>query len=93
MWRSYDLNNKHYVIVNGILLEYGKQAQVVHMPNFLGTVLTQPDVVAEQNTNSLCGSVGKDFVYHACGHEFESRLKWKFSNFPHHLWRLLSDYW
>jgi len=20
---------------------------------------------------SLCGSVGKDFVYHACGHEFE----------------------
>jgi len=21
------------------------------------------------------GSVGKDFVYHACGHEFESRLK------------------
>jgi len=24
---------------------------------------------------SLCGLVGKDFVYHACGHEFESRLK------------------
>jgi len=24
---------------------------------------------------SLFGSVGKDFVYHACGHEFESRLK------------------
>jgi len=26
---------------------------------------------------SLCGSVGvgKDFVYHACGHEFESRLR------------------
>jgi len=23
------------------------------------------------------GSVGKDFVYHAYGHEFESRLKWK----------------
>jgi len=39
---------------------------------------------------SLCGSVGKDFIYHACGHE--SRLKWKFSNFPHHLWLLLSDY-
>jgi len=38
------------------------------------------------------GSVGKDFVYHACGHEFESRLKWKFSNFPHHQWLLLSDY-
>jgi len=27
---------------------------------------------------SLCGSVGKDFIYHACGHEF-------FSNFSHHL--------
>jgi len=24
---------------------------------------------------SSCGPVGKDFVYHACGHEFESRLK------------------
>jgi len=24
---------------------------------------------------SLCGSVGKEFVYHASGHEFESRLK------------------
>jgi len=24
---------------------------------------------------SLCGSVGKDFVYHACGHEFETRLE------------------
>jgi len=24
---------------------------------------------------SLCGSVGKDFVYHACGHEIESYLK------------------
>jgi len=23
---------------------------------------------------SLCGSVGKDFVYHACGQGFESRL-------------------
>jgi len=23
---------------------------------------------------SLCGSVGKDFVYHAFGHEFKSRL-------------------
>jgi len=34
---------------------------------------------------SLNGSVGKDLVYHACGHEFESRLKRKFSNFPHHL--------
>jgi len=29
-------------------------------------------------------------VYHACGHEFESRQKWKCSNFPHHLWLLLS---
>jgi len=34
---------------------------------------------------SLCGSIGKGFVYHACGREFESRLKWNFSNFPHHL--------
>jgi len=25
--------------------------------------------------DSLCGSVIKDFVYHVCGHEFESRLK------------------
>jgi len=25
----------------------------------------------------LCGSVGKNFVYHACGHKFESRRKWK----------------
>jgi len=41
---------------------------------------------------SLCGSVGKDFVCHACGHEFESRPKWKFSNFPHHLWLVFSDY-
>jgi len=41
---------------------------------------------------SLCGLVGKDFVYHACGHEFESRLKRKFSNFPHHLGLLLTDY-
>jgi len=24
---------------------------------------------------SFCGSVGKDCVYHACGDEFESRLK------------------
>jgi len=24
---------------------------------------------------SLCDTVGKDFVYHACGHEFESRLQ------------------
>jgi len=39
-----------------------------------------------------CCIIGKDFVYHVCGHEFESRLKWKFSNFPHHLWLLLSDY-
>jgi len=23
---------------------------------------------------SLCGSVGNDFVYHKCGHEFDSRL-------------------
>jgi len=35
---------------------------------------------------SLCGSVGKDLVYHACGHEFE------FSVFPRHLWLLLSEY-
>jgi len=34
---------------------------------------------------SLCGSVGKDFVYHACGDEFKSRQKGKFSNFPHNL--------
>jgi len=27
------------------------------------------------NEASLCGTVGKDFVYHASGHEFESRLK------------------
>jgi len=40
---------------------------------------------------SLCGSVGNDFVYHACGYELDSRPKWKFSNF-HHLWLLLSDY-
>jgi len=40
----------------------------------------------------LCGSVGKDLVYNACGHAFESRMKWKFSNFPHHIWLLLSDY-
>jgi len=39
--------------------------------------------------DSLCGSVDKDFIYHACGHEFESRLKWTFSNFPHHLWFLV----
>jgi len=31
---------------------------------------------------SLCGSVGLDFIYHACGHEFESRLN---ENFPHQL--------
>jgi len=24
---------------------------------------------------SICGSVGKGFVYYACGHEFESQLK------------------
>jgi len=36
----------------------------------------------------LCSSVGKDFVHQSCGHEFESRLKWKFSNFRHHLWLL-----
>jgi len=40
----------------------------------------------------LCGSVGEDLVYHACGHEFESQLKWNFFIFPHHLWLLLSDY-
>jgi len=32
------------------------------------------------------------FVYNACVREFESRLKWTFSNFPHHLWPMLSDY-
>jgi len=26
-------------------------------------------------TASLCGSVDKDLVYHACGYEFKSRLK------------------
>jgi len=41
---------------------------------------------------SPCCSVGEDFVYHTCGHELKSRLKWKFSNFPHHLWLLLCDY-
>jgi len=40
----------------------------------------------------LCGSVGKDFLYHACGHEFESRLNWEFYDFLHHLCLLLSDY-
>jgi len=34
---------------------------------------------------SLRGSVRKDFV---CGHEFESRLKWTFSNFPYDLMTL-----
>jgi len=34
---------------------------------------------------SLCGSVDKDCVCHACGHEFDSRLEGKFSNVPHHL--------
>jgi len=43
------------------------------------------------HTASLSGSIGKDFAYHASGHEFESRLKWNLSNFPHHLWLLLSD--
>jgi len=42
---------------------------------------------------SLYGAVGKDFVYHACGHEFESRLKGKFSNFPYYLWLLLSAHY
>jgi len=41
---------------------------------------------------SLWGSVGKDFVYHACGHGFESQLKCKFSNFPHHLWQIVTSY-
>jgi len=48
------------------------------------------------SSSSTClksvGSVGKDLVYHACGHELKSRLKWKFSNFQHYLWLLLSDY-
>jgi len=26
------------------------------------------------------------------GHGFKSRMEWKFSNFPHRLWLLLSDY-
>jgi len=34
---------------------------------------------------TLCGSVGKEFVYHACGHEFESRLKVKVFFSSHHL--------
>jgi len=42
--------------------------------------------------NRACSSVGKKFVHQACGHEFKSRLNWKFSNYPHHLWLLLSDY-
>jgi len=43
---------------------------------------------------NLCGSVSKDFVYHASGHEFEFRLKWKFAGFPHHPhpWLLFSDF-
>jgi len=44
------------------------------------------------NKKSLCGSVGKDFINYVCSHKFESRLKRKFSNFPHHLYLLLSDY-
>jgi len=32
--------------------------------------------------NSFCGSVGKDFVYYACGHEFKSRL----NGCPGRLW-------
>jgi len=32
-------------------------------------------LLSEYLIASLCGSVGKDFFYHACGHEFESRLK------------------
>jgi len=41
----------------------------------------------------LLSQPGKDYVYNACNHEFESRLKCKFSNFPHHLLLfLLSHY-
>jgi len=50
------------------------------------------DFMRPLGDSCLCGSVAKDFGYHACGREFESRLKWKFSNSPHHLWLLLSDY-
>jgi len=32
-------------------------------------------VSATSNRHILCRSVGKDFVYHACGYEFESRLE------------------
>jgi len=35
------------------------------------------------NLDTICGSVGNDFVYHACGHEFE---------FFHIIYDLLSDY-
>jgi len=42
-----------------------------------------------QDTYSLCGSVCKEVVHHVCGHEFESRLKWKLC--LHHIWLLLSD--
>jgi len=31
----------------------------------------------------LCGLVGTDYVHHADGHEFKSRLKRKLSNLPH----------
>jgi len=48
---------------------------------------------ASANEASLCGSVGKDLVYHACGHEFKSRMIWNFLNFLLRLWLLFSDYW
>jgi len=42
----------------------------------ISIVLTMLLIVCGLLSTSLCGSVGKDFVYyHACGHEFESRLK------------------
>jgi len=44
------------------------------------------------NKQKKGGSVGKDFVYHACGHEFESRLKWKLHNFPQLLWLWLVNW-
>jgi len=47
-----------------------------------------PSTQSSSQIKSLCGSVGKDFVYH----EFKSRLEWDFTSFPHHLWLLLSDY-
>jgi len=55
------------VAVIPVLFEFRKMDICVVFQLFTGLLFPLVN-----NNKNLCGSVGKDFGYHACGHEFES---------------------